>query len=48
MINYIISDEYNDAVKTKTIIENYMMNFDIEVRDSYGNVLNETINLADL
>lgn len=32
MINYIISDEYNDAVKTKTIIENYMMNFDIEVR----------------
>ena len=23
-------------------------NFDIEVRDSYGNVLNETINLADL
>ena len=32
MINYIISDEYNDAVKIKTIIENYMMNFDIEVR----------------
>ena len=32
MINYIISDEYNDAVKTKTIIENYMMNFDIEVK----------------
>ena len=32
MINFIISDEYNDAVKTKTIIENYMMNFDIEVR----------------
>ncbi len=31
MVNYIISDEYNDAVKTKTIIENYMMNFDIEV-----------------
>lgn len=32
MINYIISDEYNDAVKTQTIIEKYMMNFDIEVK----------------
>ena len=32
MITYIISDEYKDAVKTKTIIDNYMMNFDIEVR----------------
>ena len=32
MINYIISDEYNDAVKTRKNIENYMMNFDIEVK----------------
>lgn len=32
MINYIISDEYNDAVKIKTTIENYMMNFDIDVK----------------
>lgn len=38
MINYIISDEYNDAVKTKTIIENYMMNFDIEVRYHLFNI----------
>lgn len=38
MINYIISDEYNDAVKTKTIIENYMMNFDIEVKYHLYNI----------
>ena len=38
MINFIISDEYNDAVKTKTIIENYMMNFDIEVRYHLFNI----------
>ena len=38
MINYIISDEYNDAVKTKTIIENYMMNFDIEVKYHLFNI----------
>ena len=38
MINFIISDEYNDAVKTKTVIENYMMNFDIEVRYHLFNI----------
>jgi len=38
MINYIISDEYNDAVKTKEIIEYYMMNFDIEVKYHLFNI----------
>jgi DNA-binding LytR/AlgR family response regulator len=38
MINYIISDDYNDAVKTKNIIENYMMNFDIEVKYHLFNI----------
>lgn len=43
MINYIISDEYNDAVKIKTIIENYMMNFDIEVRYHLFNIEDDLI-----
>lgn len=32
MINFIISDENKDAVETKNVVENYMMNFDIDVR----------------
>ena len=47
MINYIISDEYNDAVKTKEIIEYYMMSFDIEVKYHLFNIednLKENIN----
>lgn len=43
MITYIISDEYKDAVKTKTIIDNYMMNFDIEVKYHLFSNIDENI-----
>ena len=32
MINFIISDNYEVAVKTKTTIDSYMMKYDIEVK----------------
>lgn len=32
MINFIIRDDYEVAVKIKTLIDSYMMNYDIEVK----------------
>ena len=49
MINFIISDDSKSSQEVKKIIENYMMNYDIEVKfhlfENYNNFINNIINI---